>query len=82
MFAATAAISAKLVQPAPVQRSIRNPSSLLESSVQLKFTWVCELGVAVRPLGAAGAGRRQRCRIGDVGIRGMPPALNAATRYR
>ena len=82
MLGPTTAISAKLVQPAVMQRSIRNPSSLLELSVQLRGTWVCELGVAVKSVGAAGAGGGGVVALAMLEYAESPPALNAATRYR
>ena len=81
MFGPTAAISAKLAQPAPVHRSIRKPSSLLELSDQLKLTWVCEVGVAVKPLGTAGAGGGGVVASAMLEYTESPPALNARTRY-
>ena len=53
-FAPTLAISAKLVQLAPLQRSITNNVSLLELSFQAKVIWFLDMAVAVKLLGAAG----------------------------
>jgi hypothetical protein len=41
-------------------RSIRNPVSLLELSIQLRLIWLLEMAAAVRLLGR---GRRVRCRF-------------------
>ena len=51
-FAAGEAISVKLTLS--VERSTRNPVSLLELSVQARFTWVPDAAVAVSEVGAAG----------------------------
>lgn len=57
MFAATVAISAKLVQLAPLQRSIAKFFSLFELSFQDRLIWVLETAVAVKLLGLAGSVR-------------------------
>jgi hypothetical protein len=44
----------KLVHVDPLQRSIRNPVSLSELSVQVRLIWLLEMAVAVRLVGAAG----------------------------
>jgi hypothetical protein len=47
-LAPTVAIWAKSLQPAPVQRSILKPCSVLASSVQVRFIWLLETALAAR----------------------------------
>jgi hypothetical protein len=53
-LAPTWAICAKLLHPEPAQRSIRNPSSLLEASVQASEIALEEVAVAVKLVGGFG----------------------------
>src|SRR5262249_51807924 len=55
-LAPTRAISAKLEQPLPWQRSIMKPSSLSELSAHVRFTRLEDAAVADRLFGAAGGG--------------------------
>ena len=52
--APTLAICAKLLHPAPEQRSIWKPYSLSELSFQKRLIWLLEAAVADRLLGATG----------------------------
>ena len=54
-LAPTVAISANDVQPAPLQRSMRNPLSLVALSVQVRLIWLLDATAAARLLGTAGA---------------------------
>src|SRR5262245_55442043 len=54
MLASTRIISAKFVHPAPAHRSIANPVSLSELSVQLRLIWLNDVAVAIRVEGALG----------------------------
>jgi hypothetical protein len=54
--APTCAICAKFVQFGFLQRSILNPLSLFELSLQERLMRVFDTAVALRPLGAAGSG--------------------------
>jgi hypothetical protein len=53
-LAPTVAICEKVVQLAPMQRSMLNPVSLLELSIQLRLIWLADTDVAFNPLGATG----------------------------
>ncbi len=86
VFGPTEAISANgsvLEQSAmfPVQRSIRNPSSLFALSIQVRSTWLNATGLAVRLLGAAG-GCGGAGVVASASLLGSesPTALNAKTR--
>ena len=54
-FALTVAICAKLLQPAPVQRSILKPVSI-SLSAQVRLIWLLETAVAFRLVGGIGMG--------------------------
>jgi len=54
--AVAAPICAKLLHPAPWQRSILKLVSLLALSTHARLIWLLDAAVAVRPLGAAGGG--------------------------
>src|SRR5439155_25746509 len=50
----TVAISTNAVHPDPAQRSIRNPSSVVALSVQVRLIWLVETAAAASAVGAAG----------------------------
>ncbi len=72
MFAAIVAISVKMEHPEPLQRSILNPSSLLELSAQERFIWLEETADALRPPGAGGGDGNGGGGGGGEGL-GAPP---------
>ena len=82
MSGPTTAISAKLVQPAVMQRSIRNPSSAAGIVRPAQIYLRVRAGVAVKPLGAADAGGGSVVALAIPVYAELPPALYATMRYR
>ena len=68
MLAALCAISAKFVQPLPVQRSMLKPSSLFELSVHDNWAEVGDPATAFRFVGAFGTGGGVGVGVGGGGV--------------
>src|SRR5688572_21338877 len=81
-FAAPCAISAKVVQLTPVQRSILKPLSFVEVSVHARAISVLDDAVAVRLVGAVGGDKDGVVAFAMFEYADVALALNAWTRYR
>ncbi len=78
VFTVTTATRTK--SPAPLLRKIEKAVSFVLLSVQLRLTWLADMAVAARLVGAAGTADGVLS-VASLLQPEVPPSLNARTRY-